>query len=42
MARQNCNRWQPANELKIIIIFVHNYPTALVYTKTIIYLSVGG
>ena len=41
MARQNCNRWQPANELKIII-FVHNYLTALVYTKTIIYHSAGG
>ena len=29
------------NELKIII-FVHNYLTALVYTKTIIHLSAGG
>ena len=39
IGRQNCNRWQ--DELKIII-FVLNYLTVLVYTKTIIHLSVGG
>ena len=35
-ARQNCNRWQ---QLKMII-FVLNYLTVLVYTKTVIFTSV--
>ena len=38
---KNCNRWQTVFESKIII-FVLNYLTVLVYTKTIIHLSVGG
>ena len=36
-ARQNCNHWQ---QLKMII-FVLNYLTVLVYTKTIIFTSVS-
>ena len=39
IGRQNCNRWQ--HELKITI-FVLNYLTVLVYTKTIIHSSVSG
>ena len=40
IVRQNCNR-STVNELKIII-FELNYLTVLVYTKTIIHLSVCG
>ena len=39
--RQNCNRWQQENELKIII-FVLNYLTVLGDTKTSLHLGVGG
>ena len=40
IVRQNCNR-STVNELQIII-FELNYLTVLVYTKTIIHLSVCG
>ena len=41
--KKKCKLWSlvAVNELKIII-FLLNYLTVLVYTKTIIHLSVGG